>query len=931
MGLQETNLRRAMGTDIANKLNPDFSVNINCSDDSAPLSEKISDKACLNFKAKGTASIWDDTSPLQVIPMVTPTYQMSAVKIIYSTVTILAVNCYFPTTGPDKDDDYNTYMDILDEWLEDKKDENDLLFVSGDMNIHLAGAKTQSTQKRIERYNDFKAKWLLHQHKPSQDTYFSKSFPDIRSCLDWALISDGIQLVKMEVITQDKFGHSSDHLPVVFKIRVFHEKMLTKKDKIKKKTNKNFKKTKKTQWKDVDEIAYRAVLEFSADIIPYDLDLIPENHLMKVVSDQMSLVAGLVRKKKMFEKPEDNMSEEAIKAEINLTKVNLMIAAIERKTNRSADDSKALECLIKKRQRRRVILRAAQRNCRRTQELKNMKKMENLLKSNSVKKIYEELKKMNGKKAATSPDYIEVYGKKYESDEVLDGFEVLTKTRSKNDRITDNDSYYNDLKDMNDTLRILFKHDQSFIKPITEDTLLSLLKGLQLGKAEDINNVAVEHILYAGKKIKETVTRCLNGIMRDWSKYSDVIFNTVVANMLYKGKNKKRSDPMSYRRISIGSIFQKIIDRYLTKETNKIAKDAQGPSQYGFTSDLSFLQLTVLRENVQKIAEETGKLMICLASDISDAFSQTTREAQMYECYKAGEKGKVWLYSDATYKETFTVLKDGIKKLGKLIKEEKGSRQGGIKSAPDFKVYYLLLERLIRRADIGYQIDGLDEKLYLQLVADDSMSWVSSEEELQAVIALFEYYAEKYKMQFCFPKTLINVYGKKEDVDRIRSSKNIKVAGNPPNFPEEAIHLGLTQCQDNSKTEIVNVKKAIRKTTTKLMTMFGNRFASNAPLRMKLNKLMWNTYLKPTLLTGLNALVVKDDSLAELEKFQETVVRRMFKVREKASIQPLLEISGIEPISAALHKQVLSLFYNFWINPDSSPQSGCYKEDHPGS
>ena len=86
--------------------------------------------------------------------------------------------------------------------------------------------------------------------------------------------------------------------------------------------------------------------------------------------------------------------------------------------------------------------------------------------------------------------------------------------------------------------------------------------------------------------------------------------------------------------------------------------------------------------------------------------------------------------------------------------------------APDFKLYYLLLDRLIRTADFGYSIDELDEKLYLQLVADDSMSWVSSPEELQAVITLFEYYADKYAMTFCFPKTLINCYGKKEDVEQ---------------------------------------------------------------------------------------------------------------------------------------------------------------------
>ena len=99
--------------------------------------------------------------------------------------------------------------------------------------------------------------------------------------------------------------------------------------------------------------------------------------------------------------------------------------------------------------------------------------------------------------------------------------------------------------------------------------------------------------------------------------------------------------------------------------------------------------------------------------------------------------------------------------------------------------------------------------------------------------------------------------------------------------------------------------------------MFGNRFSSKMPMKLSLNKLIWNTYIKPTLLTGLNALTVKGKALQELKNFEETVLRRMFKVRKKASVTPLYNISGIEPIEASLHKQTFSLFYNFWLNPDT--------------
>ena len=926
INLQETNLKRAKASSTAQDLDETYTINVNCKDDQAILSEQLSKIDSLLFKSKGTASLWKIDSPLQTAPVATPTFQMSANRITLERVSILNVSCYFPTTGNEKDHEYLEYLEMLATFLKKELREDEELIITADFNIHLEDTEKPSSNMRIEAYKEFLIKYNLMQTRPDGDTFYCKKEESTSSSkLDWIVHSKGIKVDEIKTIKMDELAHSSDHLPVVMKISLKFKKQ-DKDDKTEEEeTNKNFNKTKKIDWeKEVDKNLYKVLLHFFITRLPSETWSLPNQLKLKVISDQMNLAAMIAKKKYRHKRSIDKKSRGMIKAEIKLTKINTMISAIEKKMMKTDQDEIAKAILLKERQKARKVLRKEQGLWSKKRVTNQMMIMEDLIKNNTTKKLFEEIKKLNGRRAAGRPDYIEVYGKRYSDKEVIRGFEVLTKTRSRNDRLLKADPYYHQLKDVNDLLRILYKHDETMIDPISKDVFRSLLKGLTTGKAEDINNCAVEHVIYASDFVQDIVRESINGITLDWSEYSDALFNTVVATMLYKQKNKPRENPMSYRRISVGSIFQKILDRYLTTETNFIAKEAQGNSQYGFSADVNFLQLTVLRENVQKIAEETGKLMICLATDISDAFSQTTREAQLYECYRAGEKGKIWLYSDATYSETYTVIKDSIKKIGNLIKEEKGSRQGGVKSAIDFKIYYLMLDRLIRWADLGYKVDEMDEKLYLQLVADDSMSWVSTPEELQAVIELFELYADRYKMEFCFPKTLINCYGKKEEVDAIRSSTNIKIAGNKPNFPEESLHLGLLQCQDNSKTEIINVRQRKKKTGAKLMTMFGDRFASDIPLRMSLNKTIWNTYLKPTLLTGLSALVIKDDSMRELKQFQDTVIRRMFKVRNKASVTPLMEMAGIENIEASLHKQVFSLFYNFWLNP-KTPSSKLIK------
>ena len=890
-------------------------MNCNCRDDDAPLSEKISEAAALLFKSHGTATLWKQNPKVQVIPLNTPTYQMSASRVNVRNKTILNIGCYFPTTTTDKDQDYENYLAMLGEFIENNTQEDQEMIITADFNIHLQGDKNQSTQRRITAYEDFKQEYNLVETRPTSDTFFSKA-NESQSCLDWILTTKGVTVDFVETRKQTEFAHSSDHLPVMIKVKIECEEEMTKQENRVSDTNENFTKTRKQDWDNQVNIPmYRKILDYFVMKLPKEVWTMQQKYKSKIMADQINLASLIAKKKPGKKKAAEKKSKEIIRAEIDLTRLNLLIAKVEKDKENTP---RALMMKLKQKRRfYRTVLRKAQKKWSHENIIADNQLITDLITSNSVNKIYEEFKKLNKTKATAGPDFIEVYGKRYNQEEVLRGFEKLTMTRSRNDRILKRDPHYESLKDINDMLRIVYRFDNSQITPMSDSVFKKLLADLPRKKAEDINNCGLEHIIHASEMVQDKIREMLNGITLDWTEYSDVLFNTVIANMLYKGKNKKRSDPMSYRRISIGSIFQKVLDRYMAEETNRIAKIAQGTSQYGFSKDINFLQLTVLRENVQKMAEETGKMMICLATDISDAFSQTTREAQMYECYKAGESGKVWLYSDATYTETYTVLKDNIKRLGNLIQEMKGSRQGGIKSAPDFKLYYLMLDRLIRTADMGYKIDEMEDKLYLQLVADDSMAWVTSPEELQAVVKLFEFYADKYAMQFCFPKTLVNCYGRKADVEKLRNSTNIQIAGNEPNFPEEAVHLGLIQCQENSRTESVNVRARIKKATAKLMNMFGSRFSSKMPMKASVNKLIWNTYIKPTALTGLNALTVTGTDLEELKTFEETILRRMFKVRNKASVFPIYDISGIEPIEATLHKQTFSLFYNFWLNPQT--------------
>ena len=219
INLQETNLRRANAAATSREIDEDYIMNCNCRDDDAPLSEKISEAAALLFKSHGTATLWKQNPKVQVIPLNTPTYQMSASRVNVRNKTILNIGCYFPTTTTDKDQDYENYLAMLGEFIENNTQEDQEMIITADFNIHLQGDKNQSTQRRITAYEDFKQEYNLVETRPTSDTFFSKA-NESQSCLDWILTTKGVTVDFVETRKQTEFAHSSDHLPVMIKVKI---------------------------------------------------------------------------------------------------------------------------------------------------------------------------------------------------------------------------------------------------------------------------------------------------------------------------------------------------------------------------------------------------------------------------------------------------------------------------------------------------------------------------------------------------------------------------------------------------------------------------------------------------------------------------------------------------------------------------------------
>ena len=432
INLQECNTRRANASAIAKELDQRHIMSLNCKDDNAPLTETTSAKPGILFKATGTANIWRQDSSLEIKPLPTDTYQMSATEIKYKGKTILNVNCYFPTDRKEgkQDDKYEEYINTLTTFVNNNRHPDSELVITGDFNIHNTEKSNKlSRQPRIDAYNKMLKDLDVTEQRTNCDTYTSKD-PNKHSSseLDWALISNGLTLIEIKVITGSNLQHSSDHNPVAISVGFKYSDTETKTKEKVNDSNRNFRKTKRTDWTTIDTKMYNILTKYFFSKLPKETTQMKSQCQFKIYSDLMNLAAELSKKRHKYKRADTKKPSNLISREIELRKINMMIEKLKATAQKTPDEEKLLTRLLSERQHTRKKVKIAQKDWTISRQTSDLEALESLIRDNTTNKIYQELKKLNTKKQAGNPDRIVVYGKQYSNHDVIRGFETLTRS-----------------------------------------------------------------------------------------------------------------------------------------------------------------------------------------------------------------------------------------------------------------------------------------------------------------------------------------------------------------------------------------------------------------------------------------------------------------------------------------------------------------------
>ena len=78
-----------------------------------------------------------------------------------------------------------------------------------------------------------------------------------------------------------------------------------------------------------------------------------------------------------------------------------------------------------------------------------------------------------------------------------------------------------------------------------------------------------------------------------------------------------------------------------------------------------------------------------------------------------------------------------------------------------------------------------------------------------------------------------------------------------------------------------------------------------------------NSFIKPSLTSGLSALPLSSKNISKLVNFEKCLIRHMFGLRKNSPISQLFLFLGMESVETSLKRDTLSLFYNSWLNSDN--------------
>lgn len=795
------------------------------------------------------------------------------------------INGYLPCRGSYSNDDYKATLDEIEEIIL-KYCDTHMILIMGDLNASLTKKPPSSRDNLLIEFcreND------LMTDVPVADTFFHVNGVD-SSQIDYFLTlrRDRHRLTYLDTPDAIDPVNVSDHAPIYAFINAnFHKRKLRKRL-----TNAPVLDLAscKTNWTKIDKCRYRELTNdnmVTQKITNKDELLSVINNLTDTLTNASQECCGRPRKHKKSTKGL-NVWNSRISS---LAKHSKAVHLQWKNAGRPGKDSPiAAERKTTKRRLRAEVRRA----CRDRDD----QHRDDIMKARSVDtKLFHKLVKLQRAEKNTPTSLLIVDGEELtDPEDICEGFRKHFNNLAVSQDYPNFSAKYKDNANTKVAeIEELSINKQDKIDPVTTEDVLKLTATFKNGKSQDCYDLTAEHLKYAGPNVIECLTNIINYIFE----------TTYIPESLLKGiltpipkKNKDKKLPDNYRGITVTPILCKLLEKAWLVRANPILSKKQNGMQTGFTQGKSPSNAALLVTESIAEATELKKPLYVTLLDVSKAFDVVDHEILFDELYEAGVDGDLWLMFRQFYHKPVTSIKWG-KLLSQDFDIEQGVRQGGVSSAPIYKVFNNRLLNQLSEHHTNHRIGSI--KIPVPTCADDSAVLSNSATDAQVALDLVDEYARNHRYKINATKSATISYGSSVQL-------GLEIGGEEIPYCEESMHLGVCRNTDNK----LNVDYRIQLARKTMYALMGAGLHGKNGLAPHVSYHIWTTYAVPRMLYGIDATIIKSSDIAKFESFQRKMLRQ-FQFLPKApppANAAVYGLLGVKPVEAIIDTAMLTLFGN---------------------
>ena len=492
-----------------------------------------------------------------------------------------------------------------------------------------------------------------------------------------------------------------------------------------------------------------------------------------------------------------------------------------------------------------------------------------------------------------------------EDDKIREGWAVYFTNLSTAKSDPNFDQEYQQLvdRDIINLTKLAAQEKDSAIE-INIENLQDNINKMKSRKSPDGDGIMAEHLKYGGTLLLEFLQKLFGKIIEE-RKIPEQFKNGIITP-IYKKQNKPIWDPNSYRRITVASIIGKVFERlHLHSVEDQLSRD-QSKLQRGFTKGTSPLYAALILTEAIAEAQDIKHPLYAAFLDASKAFDVVWHNSMLRKLYEAGLHGVDWILMKEWYSNMTSQVKwEG--ELSKPFEEQQGVRQGGIWSPTAYKAFINPMLKIFEEKAMGYKIGSVH--VATPTCADDELLLSKDKYELSTLAEVQASYANQERYVLSNQKSKIVIFNQKKG-DKEECLDMCKLNGEVVETVESYTHIGVIRHSKPSTNLSLAIEEAIKTARKTAYSLMGAGFHGMNGINPTVGLQLWEVYVKPRLLYGLECLMLRKQDHQKLNQYQRKVLKCIMHLPERTANSGVYLLSGQLPIEADIEKKYLTQLMN---------------------